>query len=254
MGPIQKKVHINVDLGEGYGNFKCGPDEELIPMIDHANVACGFHAGDPLIMQQTVRACKQHNIAIGAHPGLPDIQGFGRREMKLSAEELTAMVRYQVGALKAFLDAEGVPLHHVKPHGVLYGMMYRDREVCRAVYEGVPKGTPVFGLAGTFHEETAKEKGLPFVAELYGDVKYNADRTLVIDRKKKAWTTDEIKKHISSQIGNSAVTAVNGQDIDLPIGDHDVSLCCHSDSPGAVQIVSAARQMVDEHNKKQGFV
>jgi lactam utilization protein B len=136
-------------------------------------------------MHQTVLTCKAHSIAIGAHPGLPDIQGFGRREIKMSPEELTAMVRYQVGALKGFLDAEGVELHHVKPHGVLYGMMYRDKDTCRAVYEGVPKGTRVFGLAGTYHEEVAKELGLPFTAELYGDVKYNADKTLVIDRKKK---------------------------------------------------------------------
>jgi lactam utilization protein B len=211
MPAIKHPVKLNVDLGEGYGNFKCGPDDELIPLIDHANVACGFHAGyvrvlhvfflnhfmqksftnkfcflsDPLIMHQTILACKEHNIAVGAHPGLPDIQGFGRREIKMSPEELTAAVRYQVGALKAFLDAEGMPLHHVKPHGVLYGMMYRDKEVCRAVYAGVPKGTTVFGLAGTLHEEVAKEMGLPFVAELYGDVKYNKDMTLVIDRKKK---------------------------------------------------------------------
>lgn len=157
-------------------------------------------------MQNTVRACKEHGVLIGAHPGLPDIQGFGRREMKLSPEELTALVTYQVGALKGFLDAEDVPLNHVKPHGVLYGksptlnllqrllciaclhgtgMMYRDKEVCRAVYAGVPKGTTVFGLAGTFHEEVAKEMNLPFTAELYGDVKYNKDGTLVIDRKKK---------------------------------------------------------------------
>jgi lactam utilization protein B len=136
-------------------------------------------------MHQTVRLCKSHNILIGAHPGLPDIQGFGRREIKMTPEELTAIVRYQVGALQAFLDAEDVPLHHVKPHGVLYGMMYRDREVCRAVYAGVPKGVTVFGLAGTLHEEVAREMGLRFVAELYGDVKYNEDCTLVIDRKKK---------------------------------------------------------------------
>ncbi|KAK4890803.1 hypothetical protein LTR27_010504 [Elasticomyces elasticus] len=273
MAPIQRKVHINVDLGEGYGNFKCGPDDELIPLIDHANVACGFHAGDPLIMAQTVKTCKDHGVKIGAHPGLPDIQGFGRREMKLSNEELTAMVRYQVGALKAFLDAEDVPLNHVKPHGVLYGMMYRSPEVCRAVYQGVPKGTPVFGLAGTCHEEVAKELGLPFVAELYGDVKYNKDNTLVIDRKKKyaltattspdtpavtdscnrAWTPEETKKHISQQVDESSVTAVTGETIDLPIGDHEVSLCCHSDSPGAVEIITAARQMVDEFNKKHGY-
>jgi len=253
MPPIKKKVHINVDLGEGYGNFKCGPDDELIPMIDHANVACGFHAGDPLIMQETVRTCKKHNIKVGAHPGLPDIQGFGRREMKLTPEELTAMVRYQVGALKEFLDVEGVPLHHVKPHGVLYGMMYRDKDVCRAVYEAVPKGIPVFGLAGTIQEETAKELGLPFVAELYGDVKYSKDGKLVIDRKKKAWTSDETKKHISSQVENSSVTAVTGEEIELPIGDYDVSLCCHSDSPGAVEIVTMAREIVDGFNKKLGY-
>ena len=136
-------------------------------------------------MQQTVSLCKQYNVAIGAHPGLPDIQGFGRREIKMSPEELTAMVRYQIGALKAFLDAEGLPLHHVKPHGVLYGMMYRDKDICRAVYAGIPKEIRVFGLAGTYHEEVAKELGLPFTAELYGDVKYNVDKTLVIDRKKK---------------------------------------------------------------------
>jgi hypothetical protein len=180
MPPISKKVHINVDLGEGYGNFKCGPDDELIPMIDHANVACGFHAGDPLIMQETVRTCKAHNIKVGAHPGLPDLQGFGRREMKMSTEELIAITRYQIGALKAFLDAEGVPLNHVKPHGVLYGMMYRDRDVCRAVYSAVPPGMPVFGLAGTIQEEVAKELGLPFVAELYGVS--SPTRELMFDR------------------------------------------------------------------------
>ena len=131
--------------------------------------------------------------------------------------------------------------------------MYRDREVCRAVYSAVPKGIPVFGLAGTIQEEVAKELGLPFVAELYGDVKYSKDGKLVIDRKKKAWTSEETKKHISSQVENSSVTAVTGEEVDLPVGDHDVSLCCHSDSPGAVQIVTAARQIVDEFNKKMGY-
>lgn len=112
--PIQCKVHINVDLGEGYGNYKAGPDEELIPLIDYANVACCGHAGDPLLLSQTVKQCKQHKIAVGAHPGLPDIQGFGRRYIRYDPEELTAIVRFQIGGLKAFLDAEGMELHHVK--------------------------------------------------------------------------------------------------------------------------------------------
>jgi lactam utilization protein B len=212
-----------------------------------------FHAdtsSDPVIMHQTVLACKAHNIAVGAHPGLPDIQGFGRREIKMSSAELTACIRYQVGALKAFLDAEDMPLHHVKPHGVLYGMMYRDKEVCRAVYAGVPKGTTVFGLAGTLHEEVAKEMGLPFVAELYGDVKYNSDKTLVIDRKKKPWDHEDAKKHIKNQVENARVKAVSGEELDLPVGDHEVSICCHSDSPGAVEIVKAAREIVDAFNKE----
>lgn len=136
-------------------------------------------------MMSTVRACKTHNVAVGAHPGLPDLQGFGRREMKLQPDELTAITIYQVGALKGFLDREGVPLHHVKPHGVLYGMMCRDYEVAEAVMRGIPPGVPVFGLAGTQMEKAAQELGVEFWAEMYGDVKYSADGMLVIDRKKK---------------------------------------------------------------------
>lgn len=162
-----------------------GPDEELIPFISQANVACGFHSGDPLIMMDTVRLCKSHGVQVGAHPGLPDLQGFGRREMKLQPEELTAITVYQVGALKGFLDRENVPLSHVKPHGVLYGMMCRDYEVAAAVWRGVPKGVPVFGLAGTNMEKAANDLGIEFWAEMYADVKYNTDGMLVIDRIKK---------------------------------------------------------------------
>ena len=134
---------------------------------------------------QTVRLCKQHSIAVGAHPGLPDLQGFGRRAMTLSPDELTALTVYQVGALQAFLNREGLPLHHVKPHGALYGMMCRDYEVAVAVMRGVPVGVPVFGLAGTQMERAAREVGVRFWAEMYGDVMYSADGMLVIDRKKK---------------------------------------------------------------------
>ena len=154
-------------------------------------------------MQSTVTLCKKHNVKIGAHPGLPDVQGFGRREMKLSPEELTAITIYQVGALKGFLEREGIPLNHVKPHGILYGMMCKDYEVAKAVMMGIPKGVPVFGLAGTQvyilnlersssiltswrqMEQAARDLGIEFWAEMYGDVKYDKDGMLVIDRKKK---------------------------------------------------------------------
>ena len=136
-------------------------------------------------MMNTVQLCKTYGVKIGAHPGLPDLQGFGRREMRLQPEELTAITVYQVGALKGFLDRVDVPLNHVKPHGVLYGMMCRDYEIAAAVWRGVPKGIPVFGLAGTNMEKAANDLGMEFWAEMYADVKYNADGMLVIDRIKK---------------------------------------------------------------------
>lgn len=211
-------------------------------------------------MQESILLCKKYNVKIGAHPGLPDVLGFGRREMKLDPEEHTANVVYQVGALKGFLDAEGLELHHIKPHGILYGMMCRDIEVCRAVMAGIAKftcagGKPmkVFGLAGTLQEQIAREMGLEFIAEFYGDVKYRADASLVIDRKKKPWDVEEVRRHVRQQVESSTVTAVTGETVTLPTGEYPVSVCCHSDSPGCVEIIKATREVVDEYNKANGF-
>lgn len=189
-----------------------------------------------MIMQETVRNCKAHNVLMGAHPGLPDLQGFGRREMKLSPEELTAITIYQVGALQAFLARENVPLNHVKPHGVLYGMMCRDYEVAKAVMQGIPAGVPVFGLAGTQMERAANDLGVPFCAELYGDVKYNAQGMLVIDRKKKPWDLGDAERHMRQQIEQQSVTAVDGTVVQLGLKNYPLSMCCHSDSPGCLDI------------------
>lgn len=211
-------------------------------------------------MQEAVQLCKQHGVKIGAHPGLPDVVGFGRREMKLDPAEHTANVVYQVGALKGFLDAEGLELHHVKPHGILYGMMCREDEVCRAVMEGIARfrradGGPmrVFGLGGTSHERVARELGLDFVAELYGDVKYRADASLIIDRRKKPWDVGEVRRHVRQQVETSTATAVTGETVDLPTGENPISVCCHSDSPGCMEIVRATREVLDEYNKANGF-
>lgn len=204
-------------------------------------------------MMETVRNCKIYNIKVGAHPGLPDLQGFGRREMKLSPEELTAMTIYQVGALRGFLDREGVPLHHVKPHGTLYGMMCRDYEVAKAVMQGIPKGIPVFGLAGTNMEKAANDLGINFWAELYGDVKYRSDGSLVIDRKKKPWATEDVEKHVSQQVGSQSVTAVDGTTVPLPLKEYPISICCHSDSPGCVEIIGKTREVVDRFNKEHNY-
>lgn len=210
-------------------------------------------AGDPLTMDETVALCKAHGVKIGAHPGLPDVQGFGRREMKLSPEEHTANVVYQIGALKAFLDRHGVEMHHVKPHGVLYGMMVRDIEVARAVWAAVPKGMRVFGLPGTHMETAAKEAGLQFWAEYFADVNYRADGTLIVDRKKKPWKIEDVKKHVRKQLQESKVIAITGEEAYLPVADHPITICCHSDSPGCIEIVTATREVVDAFNKERGL-
>lgn len=204
-------------------------------------------------MDETVALCKAHGVKIGAHPGLPDVQGFGRREMKLSPDEHTANVVYQIGALKAFLDRHGVEMHHVKPHGILYGMMVRDIDVARAVWAAVPKGMRVFGLAGTHMETAAKEAGLEFWAEYFGDVNYRADGTLIVDRKKKPWKIEDVKKHVAKQLQESKVIAVTGEEVDLPVADYPITICCHSDSPGCVEIVTATREVADEFNKERGL-
>ena len=152
-------VTINCDMGEAFGIYKMGDDEACMPYITHANVACGFHASDPKVMWRTVRLAKKHGIAIGAHPGLPDREGFGRREMKLSRDDVAALVTYQVGALKGFLDAEGVPLSHIKPHGALFGMAMKDEAVAHGIADVAEVfGVPLIGFAGCVQEEVYKER------------------------------------------------------------------------------------------------
>lgn len=204
-------------------------------------------------MSRTVKACKKYNIATGAHPGLPDIQGFGRRELVLTPEEHTANIIYQVGALKAFLDREGMQLHHVKPHGMLYGLCCRDLDTARAVMAGIPRGVPVIGLPGTHMETAAREAGLVFWAEFFADVRYNNNGTLVIERKRLPWVLDDVKKHVEQQVGDSSVTSVEGKLVPFDLQDYPVTICCHSDSPDCVEIVKVARGVVDEFNARMGY-
>ena len=168
-------IDLNCDLGESFGAYTIGMDEKVIPFITSANVACGFHAGDPLVMQRTVALCKQSGVAVGAHPGFPDLQGFGRRQMKLTPAEAKACVQYQIGALKAFCDAAGVPLHHVKPHGALYNMAGKDRAladaICAAVKESAP-GAVLLALSGSEMVKAAQAISLPVANEVFADRGY----------------------------------------------------------------------------------
>jgi len=156
---------INCDMGEGFGLYRIGDDEGLMPLIDVANVACGFHASDFNHMRRTVQLAKRHGVKVGAHPSLPDLQGFGRREMKIGREELVNCMIYQIGALKGFLQAEGMELNHIKPHGSLYGMAARMEEVAHAVADVADIfRVPLFGMAGTLHEQVYTARGHAFVS------------------------------------------------------------------------------------------
>ena len=231
-------VQINCDMGESFGLWRMGDDAAILPFIDAANVACGFHASDPVVMRRTVRLAKAHGVAVGAHPSLPDLQGFGRREMKLESDELTAAVIYQVGALKAFLDAEGMALNHIKPHGALYGMAARDEKVAGAICDAADVfGVPLYGLADTVHERVYTARGLRFVAEFYADLDYTAEGRIIITREHEAIDPAAAAARTLRAVTEGRVTTIDGGEIDIRAD----TVCVHSDTPGAVAVAEAVR-------------
>jgi len=175
-------IDLNCDLGESFGNYTLGADAEIMPFITSANIACGFHAGDPSVMRATVRLAKQHGVAVGAHPGWPDLLGFGRREMAVSPTEAEALVLYQIGALAAFARAEGVELRHVKPHGALYNQAAKDAALAEAIARAVKNFSAdliLVGLAGSELVIAGAALGLRVANEAFPDRAYNADGTLM---------------------------------------------------------------------------
>ncbi len=227
---------INCDMGEAYGLYKCGDDEGIMPFITLANVACGFHASDPVVMRKTVRLAKQHGVKVGAHPSYPDLQGFGRREMKMTRDELSACLIYQVGALKAFLDAEGMPLNHIKPHGALYGVAARDENVANAMADAAAVfGVPLLGMARTKHEEVYAKRGIPFFAEYYTDLDYNDDGSLIITREHEGKDPVEAARRTVRAVKDGKATSITGKDIPMRAD----CICVHSDTPGAVDLARA---------------
>ncbi|QQT69793.1 5-oxoprolinase subunit PxpA [Brevibacterium casei] len=234
---------INADLGEGIGLHAFGNDPELMTLIDVANVACGFHAADPHIMNTTVELAAENDVKVGAHPGLPDLAGFGRRAMVLSPAEVEDIVTYQVGALAAFLDRHDLPLNHIKPHGALYGMVGRDPELMAAVARvALVHGVPIFGLANTAHKSVCDELGVPFVAELYVDLGYDSDGKLVIERSPKPAVPADAAARVTSAMTTGTIRATDGTDLTV---DFD-SVCVHSDPSNAAEVVRAVRAAIDD--------
>jgi len=241
---VAMAIDINCDMGESYGLYKMGDDAGILPHIDVANVACGFHASDPTVMRTTVRLAKAHGVKVGAHPSLPDLQGFGRREMKMEAEELTASILYQVGALKAFLDAEGMALNHIKPHGALYGMATRDDAVANAICDVAQVfEVPLFGMAGTVQDAVYRSRGVPFVSEFYADLDYNEDGMVIITREHEAVEPSASAARVLRAIEQGKVKSVAGTDVSVKVE----TICVHSDTPGAVAVASAVRETVKAH-------
>src|SRR4029079_7675444 len=178
---------INCDMGESFGLYKMGDDAAVMPLISVANVACGFHVSVFNHMRATVRLARQHGVQVGAHPSLPDLQGFGRREMKIGRDELANCLLYQIAALRALLDAHGMALHHIKPHGALYGMAARMEDVAEAVADAADVyKVPLFGMKRTLHETVYRRRGHRFVAEYYADLAYDAEGGLIITREHEA--------------------------------------------------------------------
>jgi UPF0271 protein len=234
-------VALNCDIGEAYGMWSLGDDEAIMPYISMANVACGFHAGDPVVMRDTVALAKAHDVKVGAHPSYPDLQGFGRRVMDMEPHELTAAILYQTGALKAFLDAEGMPLTHLKPHGALYGVAAREEAVAHAVADAAAVyGVPVLGMANTKHEEVYSARGLTFLAEYYADLDYDDDGSLLITRKHGAYDPERVAENVRRVLDEGVAPARSGKEIPMRAD----LVCVHSDTPGAVELARAVRDVL----------
>jgi UPF0271 protein len=237
-------VDLNADMGESFGLFRYGADEELLPFLSSANVACGFHAGDPSVMRRTVALAFQHGVAIGAHVGFPDLLGFGRRRLQASPAQVRDYVTYQIGALQAFVRAAGLCLHHVKPHGALYMMALEDEALARAVAEATHdagESLQVYTIQGSALDHAACRLGLPVVAEFFADRGYHADGAV----KMFDWTLEEaggtaeaIGQRVVGVLQRGVVATLDGDE--TPVTAETV--CVHSDTPGSPAIARALRQ------------
>ena len=235
-------LDLNCDLGESFGAYTIGSDEAIIPYITSANIACGYHAGDPTVMHRSVALCRKYGVQVGAHPGLPDLMGFGRRKMQISPAEAADCVAYQIGALQAFCQAEGVPLHHVKPHGALYNMAARDRALADAICQAVQKSAPgaiLLALSGSEMVAAANAIGLPVACEVFADRGYQPDGTLVPRGQPGAMITDEGEAiaRVARMVKEGKVTARDGSEVTLQAD----SVCVHGDGPKALAFVEKLR-------------
>ena len=240
------KIDLNSDIGESFGAYKLGDDAAVMEAVTSANVACGFHAGDPLVMKKTLENCAKKGVAAGAHPGYPDLVGFGRRNMKCTPDEEYADCLYQIGALQAFCRANGMTLQHVKPHGALYNQAAKDPALAAAIARAVRdagEGIILMGLANSEFEKAAKELGVPFAAEAFADRGYMPDGSLVPRSQPGAVIHDPAKaaERVVRMVTEGTVEAVDGTIINF----RPDSICMHGDTPEAVEMAKAVRAALE---------
>lgn len=225
-------------------------------MLTAANIACGMHAGDHSTMLRMVRLAKKHNVGIGAHPGLDDIKGFGRRRLDMTEDEVYSLALYQLGALKAMVDAEGAKLAHVKPHGALYFILRDDEALCRSFLKAhltlTPGSTPLpyVGLAGTNHEKVCAEFGIPFVPEVFVDIDYDEKKNLLSVPMSNPPTVKGIATKVASLVKDCKTTDKQGKSLEMPETKGYYTICLHSDMPTALDNAKAAREAIDAAKKK----
>lgn len=237
------RIDLNADLGESFGRWALGDDASLMPQLSSANIACGFHGGDPHVLRRTVELAMEHGVGIGAHVGLPDLIGFGRRRITVSPAELRDYVLYQAGAATAFATAAGGRLQHVKPHGALYGMVQDDPELAQAVADAVAElgGDVILLLAGRNVADGAARAGVPFVPEGYVDLDYTADGTLVLERVKQLRNPDVTAARAVQLATRGVVPTLDGGELALEAR----SICVHGDAPNATAIATAVRRALE---------
>jgi len=240
------KIDLNCDLGESFGAYSMGMDDKVIPVISSCNIACGYHASDPMVMQKTIAMAKEAGIGIGAHPGFPDLMGFGRRNMNVSPEDAAAYVTYQLGALYAFARAAGVTIQHVKPHGALYNMAGKDYALALAIAKAVQSFDPdiiLLGLSGSQSIKAAQEIGLPAAREVFADRAYMPDGSLMPRTREGAVIHDEelAIARVIRMVKEHKVTACDGTDIEIAPD----SICVHGDNEKALAFVTRIRSALE---------
>jgi len=241
------KVDLNSDLGESFGSYKIGLDEAVIRHVTSANIACGWHAGDPLVMDKTIEMAVKSGTEVGAHPGFMDLMGFGRRNMSVTPMELKAYVKYQLGAIMAFCTARGIKLQHLKPHGSMYNMAAVDAELSMAIAEAiceVDSSIVLLGLANSEMIRAGRRAGLKAASEVFADRAYNSDGTLV-SRKQEGSLIRDVSlaaKRVVRMVKEGKVIAITGEEIDIEAH----SICVHGDNPEAIEFVKAIRASLEK--------